>query len=186
MWAPTLRESRYFNRMDSDIKHPFGISLIYEETQMEQVNDFLKSLDMLLIIKIHPRQKINFDEVEYSNILYIDGVKSKEIHGYKLLTQMDAMMTDYSSIVFDYMLLDRPIAWVLEDRAHYKIEYLMDNPDEYMPGEKIFNLEDLYRFLGDVAEGKDIYKEDRNRICDRCNPPFEGKGSEHLREVLGL
>ena len=186
IWAPTLRESTTGNRKDSDIDYPFGISLIYEETRMSELNDELAKLDMLLIIKPHPHQKLNFIESEYSNIIYLNMDRMKQIHTYKLLTQMDAMITDYSSIVFDYMLLDRPIAWVLEDREHYKIEYLMDNPEEYMPGEKIYTFDDLLHFLMDVNSGKDSYKEARRKICAKCNPPFEGRGCERLAEALGL
>ena len=186
MWAPTLRESRYYHRVDSDIEYPFGISLIYDEEQMERLNVFLMESNILLIIKIHPRQKVNFVEKAYSNILYLDGDRVKQIHTYKLLTQMDAMITDYSSIVFDYMLLDRPIAWVLEDREHYKIEYLMDDPDEYMPGEKIYTLDDLLHFLTDVSNGMDSFKEARRKICAKCNPDFEGRGCERLAETLEL
>ena len=186
MWAPTLRESARFHRVDSDIAYPYGISMIYSQEQMMALNDFLEEEDMLLIIKIHPRQKLNYTDDGYSNILYLDGESVRRLHPYKLLTQMDAMLTDYSSIVFDYMLLDRPIAWVLEDRAHYKIEYLMDNPMEYMPGEKIYSMEDLFRFLTQIKEGEDPYRDERRKICARCNPPMEGKGCERLAEALGL
>lgn len=186
MWAPTLRESRYSYRMDSDIEYPFGISLLYTDVQMERLNEFLETSDILMIIKIHPQQRLNFTEKEYSNILYLDGDRAKRLHPYKLLTQVDAMITDYSSIVFDYMLLDRPIAWVLEDREHYKIEYLMDNPEEYMPGAKIYTLEDLFLFLADVGKGVDPYQRERREICARCNPPFEGRGCERLVQALGL
>ncbi len=186
IWAPTLRESTTVNRKDSDIDYPFGISLIYEERLMSELNDELTKLDMLLIIKPHPHQKKNFTKKEHSNILYLDGDRVKQIHAYKLLTQLDAMITDYSSIVFDYMLLDRPIAWVLEDRAHYKIEYLMDNPDAYMPGKKVYTFDDLLYFLMDVSRGADPYKEARRKICEKCNPPFEGKGCERLAKTLGL
>lgn len=186
MWAPTLRESRYYHRVDSDITYPFGISLIYQESDMARLNEFLEESDMLLIVKPHPRQKMNFKEAEYGNILYLDGDRVKRIHAYKLLTQMDALITDYSSIVFDYMLLDRPCAWVLEDRQHYKIDYLMDDPDEYMPGEKIYEMDDLFGFLKGVSEGRDPYYEERREICARCNPPAEGRGSERLAEALGL
>lgn len=186
MWAPTLRASRYYHRVDSDILYPFGISLIYSKKDMELLNEFLKELDLLLIVKPHPRQRIDFSEDEYSNILYLDGDRVKRIHAYKLLVQMDALITDYSSMVFDYMLLDRPCAWVLEDREHYKIDYLMDNPEEYMPGDKIYKIDDLHNFLKNVSEGRDLYREERRKICARCNPPAAGKGCEHIAEVLGL
>ena len=186
LWAPTLRESARFNRVDSDIEYPFGISLIYKEKDMHRLNDWLKGTGILLVIKPHPRQKLNYEDKDYENIIYLTADRVKNIHAYGLLTQMDALITDYSSIVFDYMLLDRPCAWVLEDREHYKIDYLMENPEEYMPGEKIYTIDDLYRFLTDVRVGRDPYREERQRVCAICNPPFEGRGCERLAEVLGL
>lgn len=186
MWAPTLRESGMHNRTDSDIKYPYGISVIYDEDAMEMLNQFLKERNMLLIIKIHPRQKINYVDNEYSNIIYLNGENVKKIHPYKLLTQVDAMITDYSSIVFDYMLLDRPIAWALEDRDHYQIEYLMDNPMEYMPGEKIYSLQDIFSFLENVKNNIDLYKEQRGIISARCNAPAKGMGCKALVEKLKL
>lgn len=186
MWAPTFRNMRAFERSDSDISYPYGVSLIYEENDMNQLNEWLHERNMLMIIKLHPRQAVDFEVMTYSNIIYLDAIDIKKFHSYKLLTQMDAMITDYSSIIFDYMLLDRPCAWVLEDREHYKIEYVMDNPDEYMPGDKIYTLGDMKKFLDEVSEGRDTYREERRRLCERCNPPLTGRGCEHLVEALGL
>ena len=186
MWAPTLRSSAMYNRVDSDIDYPMGISLLYTEADLKRVNDFLADVNSLLIIKIHPRQKRNYLCNEYSNILYLDGESVKKVHSYKLMTQMDAMITDYSSMVFDYMLLDRPIAWVLEDMEHYKIPFLMDNPLDFMPGEHIYYVDQLLNFIGDVCEGKDLYKEQRNALSNIYNAPKEGKGCEKIVEILGL
>ena len=54
MWAPTLRESAYYRRVDSDIDYPYGISLIYTKENMDKLNEVLYRLNMLMIIKIHP------------------------------------------------------------------------------------------------------------------------------------
>lgn len=186
MWAPTLRDSKLYNRVDSDLKYPYGISVVYTENEMSQLNSFLAGQNMLLIIKIHPRQKINYMDGAYSNILYLDGETVKRVHPYKLMTQVDAMISDYSSIVFDYMLLDRPIAWALEDMEHYQIQFLMDNPLDFMPGEKIYNFQDLLTFLGHVKNGEDPYRQERNIIAAEYNAPMEGKGCENIARFLGL
>lgn len=186
MWAPTLRNSKLYNRIDSDLEYPYGISVVYEKSDMDCLNEFLSERNMLLLIKIHPRQKCDHTEGKYSNILYLNGETVKQVHAYKLLTQMDAMISDYSSMVFDYMLLDRPIAWALEDMDHYQIDFLMENPLDFMPGEKIYNLEDLFVFLQNVKDGKDPYKQERNVIAKRYNAPIEGKGCENIAKVFGL
>lgn len=186
MWAPTLRDSMLHNRVDSDLEYPFGISVIYREEDMERLNDFLKKHNMLLVIKIHPRNKCNYTDGSFSNILYMDGESIKKVHAYKLMTQMDAMISDYSSIVFDYMLLDRPIAWALEDVEHYKIDFLMENPLDFMPGEKIYNLSDLFAFLEHVSNGEDLFQAERNIVSDKYNAPRQGRGCENIVRILGL
>ncbi len=186
MWAPTLRDSKLYNRVDSDLTYPFGISVIYTEAEMDRLNGFLKERNMLLLIKIHPRQKCNYTDGRYSNILYLNGETVKKVHAYKLLTQMDAMISDYSSIVFDYMLLDRPIAWALEDLEHYQIQFLMDNPLDFMPGEKIYSFEDLLGFLEHVRNGEDIFQNERRVVAEKYNAPMKGKGCENIVNVLGL
>lgn len=186
MWAPTLRESKLHNRVDSDIEYPYGISVVYTEDEISRLNTFLAERNMLLIIKIHPRQKINYTDGSYGNIIYLDGENVKRIHPYKLMTQVDAMISDYSSIVFDYMLLDRPIAWALEDMEHYQIQFLMDNPLDFMPGEKIYCFEDLLTFLEHVKNGEDLFRQARNIIAADYNALMEGRGCENIARFLGL
>lgn len=186
MWAPTLRDSALYSRVDSDISYPYGVSVLYTDEDMEELNRFLAQRDMLLLIKIHPRQKYNYKSKTYSNIHYLDGKTVKQVHAYKLLTQMDALITDYSSIVFDYMLLDRPIAWVLEDMEHYKVPFLMENPLDFMPGEKIYRLQDLFTFLEHVKCGEDPCRQERNKVATEYNAPMKGKGCETLVKILGL
>ena len=186
MWAPTLRESAVYRRIDSDLEYPYGVSLLYKEEDIGALNGFLAQRDMLLLIKIHPRQKLNYTDKRYSNILYLDAVTVKKVHAYKLLTQIDAMITDYSSIVFDYMLLDRPIAWVLEDMGHYKVPFLMENPLAFMPGNHIYTLAQLYRFLEQIYAGEDPYREQRNALSQKYNAPKEGQGCENIARILGL
>ena len=186
MWAPTLREAKKGKRTDSSRSYPFGISVVYTKEEMEQLNDFLGQRDMLLLIKIHPNQKKNYSDQKYSHICYLDGKSVKKVHAYKLLTQMDAMISDYSSIVYDYMLLDRPIAWALDDMEEYQLPFLMENPLEYMPGEKLYCFADLLRFLEQVKRGEDPYRLERAVVAESCNAPMEGKGCEHIAEFLGL
>ena len=186
MWAPTLREAKKGNRTDSSRSYPFGISVVYTEEEMEQLNEFLRQRDMLLLIKIHPNQKKNYSDRKYSHICYLDGKSVKKVHAYKLLTQMDAMISDYSSIVYDYMLLDRPIAWALDDMEEYQLPFLMENPLEYMPGEKLYCFQDLLGFLEQVKRGEDPYRQERGVVAESCNAPMEGKGCERIAEFLEL
>lgn len=186
MWAPTLRESAENGRLDSDIEYPFGISVIYTDADMQRLDAWLNDKNMLLMIKLHPRQKLRHGFDNTDNVMFLDGGSVKKVHAYKLMTQMDAMISDYSSIVFDYMLLDRPIAFALEDREHYRISFLMDDPNAFMPGEKIFGFDDLIHFLENVYNGADTFAEERRALSAKYNAPPEGRGCEKLVKYLGL
>lgn len=186
MWTPTFRNSKYFERNDSDLEYPYGIPIIYNIDDLNGLNYFLKDNNTLMIIKPHPSQKMERLTEALSNIIIMDNENYGDVHIYKLLTQVDAMISDYSSIVFDYMLLDRPIAWAIEDLDHYKLNFLMSDPLEYMPGEKLYTLNDVIGFIKNVIEGKDLYKKERDTICKKVNADKSIYGCRNVVEKLGL
>ena len=186
IWAPTFRQSAYTKRNDSKREYPYGIPVVYEKKDMQELNRFLEDVHMLLIIKLHPAQKRNYTDEGFGNILFLDGETVKKVHPYKLLTQADAMISDYSSIVFDFMLLDRPIAWALDDLQDFKLDFLMDDPYYFMPGNKIYGMDDLFRFLIQVKNGEDPYGRERREVSEKCNAPKGVTGCENLVKALAL
>lgn len=94
-----------------------------------------------MTIKLHPLSESSPDRLrKFNNISVIDQ-ETFEKNGvglYSLLGRADALITDYSSVYFDYLLLDRPIGFAVGDMKDYEGErgFTVDNPYEYMPGEK--------------------------------------------------
>ena len=186
MWAPTFRNSKYYDRNDSDLEYPYGIPIVYSEHDFLKLNEFLNAQNVLMLIKPHPVQRMAHNTGNMSNILILDNENSGDMQIYKLLTEIDGLISDYSSIVFDYMLLDRPIAWAIEDMAHFKLKFLMKDPLEYMPGEKLISLNDVCVFVRNVVEGNDIYRKEREIICKRVNADRSVFGCKNVVEKLGL
>ena len=64
---------------------------------------------------------------------------------YELIGISDGLLSDYSSVAVDYLLLDRPLGYVLADYNIYKEKrgFVFEDPLEYMPGEKIYNVCDI-------------------------------------------
>lgn len=83
---------------------------------------------------------------------------------------MDGLISDYSSIAVDYMLLDRPLGYVLTDLESYRNTrgFVFENPEAYMPGEKIYNLEDLKDYFSHIAVGEDPLKKREEDYCLQC------------------
>ena len=56
-----------------------------------------------------------------------------------------ALITDYSSVAFDFMLLDRPILYFVPDLEEYRRgRGLYFEPEQMMPGPLLFTPEQLY------------------------------------------
>lgn len=184
---PTFRQSQYMK--DSDIVNPYVIQGINNENELFLLNDYLKKNNMKLLIKIHHLQLTDFiKDCNLSNIIYLQDkdLNEKNIQLYNFVGECDVLLTDYSSIYFDYLLLDRPIGFLIADIDDYKNNrgFIVDNPEDYMPGEKIRSLNELYEFFDDVLKEKDKYKKERKQILDFTNKFKTGNSRKRLLEIV--
>ena len=126
----------------------------------EKLNRQLKDINFTMIVKLHPLVLEYYTDIEqqkFSNILF----HNTQGDIYPLLNFVDVLISDYSSIVYDFLLLDRPIIFFNYDFDIYlkTIELLFDY-DEYSPGIKVKNQDDLIKAL----TNKDNYKKERNKM----------------------
>lgn len=173
LWLPTYRE----------YDQEFVISTLKEE-DLQQLDEYLKGVHCRLIIKLHPLQAIKDKKRKYKYIDFItqDEINKQGITVYTLLRNADGLITDYSSVYFDYMLLDRPIAFAIEDMDMYRDKrgFVFENPKEYMPGMEIKNLFDVQKFISDVFNGMDENKEQRAKINNLVNYYKDGDCCERI------
>lgn len=184
---PTFRQSQYMK--DSDIINPYVIQGIDSEKELLEFNDYLKKNKIKLLIKIHHLQLTNFiKDCNLSNIIYLQDkdLNEKNIQLYNFVGECDALLTDYSSIYFDYLLLNKPIGFLIADIDDYKENrgFIVDNPEDYMPGEKIRNLEELYMFFNNILNNRDKYKEARKHILDFTNKYKNGNSRKRLLKIV--
>lgn len=180
LWLPTFRRLEGTERIDSVEENP--IALLSQNP--EAINEMLKNNDQLLIVKKHPREKTVIEEFDYcSNIKVIteQEMKEKETSLQELLKGADALLTDYSGIAFEYMLLNRPIGYVISDIDQYQRGFSVSNPLLYMPGMLIKNMDALRKFLWNVKEKKDDYFEKRRELTNRI---FQNKTNENGCRLL--
>lgn len=193
LWMPTYRQSRDGTIVDT--KEGYlengALPIFHTKEKLEKLNQFLTQQNMLLIIKFHPAQNLeNFKKESFSNILFLPHIQmvEEQIVLYQMVKDADCLITDYSSIYFDYLLLNRPIGFTLEDMEDYTDNrgFVFDNPLDYMPGQKIEGEDDFLRFLTDCKEGKDQYRNERLRISNEVNQYKDGENCRRLLERVGL
>lgn len=90
---------------------------------------------------------------------------------YRLVGAADGLLTDYSSIYFDYLLLNHPMIFLIDDIDGYqeKRGFTVADPLSLMPGEKVRAAEELYQALGRLARGEDAWEGERARVNGLVN-----------------
>ena len=167
LWMPTYRVDK--NGIFNDTKEIVNFPILQHKQEWILIDNYCKEKNIVLLVKLHPFQKqynIPFDT--FDSIIEIDNndLEEVDIQLYSLLSLIDALITDYSSVAFDFLLVDKPIGFTLDDYEEYKDSrgFIFDNPLDYMPGHHMYNINDMKCFFEDVSQQRDYYKEKRNKV----------------------
>ena len=186
---PTFRKGGGYHRNDSRKEQKLGIPLIETQNQYKKLNSYLVKNNVLLIIKIHPKQDLeNLKIKDESNIKVLTGktVKELKVDNYELMKCMDALISDYSGAAYDYLQLNRPIGYVLDDMDDYIAGFVVEDIHTLIAGAEIYNFEQLESFITDVVNGKDPFREKREKMRDYIHEYHDANSSKRLAELLGL
>ncbi|MGX8851830.1 CDP-glycerol glycerophosphotransferase family protein [Amedibacillus sp. YH-ame10] len=190
LWMPTFRKGGGFQRNDSNVDLPLGVPLIETIAQLEQLQVYLEKNEILMIIKIHPMQDLetifNLKEQKNIKVLTNEICKSKKIDNFELYKYADALISDYSSAAYIFLLLNRPIAFILSDFKDYKLDYSVDNVDDYLVGPQIYTFEEFITFINDVIVGNDVFKKKRETLIDFLYDWQDGENCKRLAEFMGI
>ena len=109
-------------------------------------NNFLKSKNYIFLINTHFNDDIKIKN--YSNIFFIEKDIFFDI--YSLLAEIDLLITDYSSIATDYLLLKRKIIHLLPDHEEYTRNMsLLTDTEEINCGPIVKDYKNLIKNLND-------------------------------------
>lgn len=105
---------------------------------------------------------------------------------YEFLGQTDGLITDYSSVYYDYLLVDKPIAITTDDLEEYKkiFDFVYDDIFDVIKGEYINNFDDLKTFLNNVATGNDVAQEERENMKKKLHQYPDGNSSKRVYDFL--
>ncbi len=140
----------------------------------DKLNNTLVENSSILFIKPHPNTPVVKEK--YSNIIFVDPLTDI----YTLLPFSDYLITDYSSIFFDYLLLDKEIIFYAFDYDEYLQEdrELYFNYYEKTPGKKVYDFEDLLQLLSNF-ENLDFSKK-RIQIKNEFWDSQDGDASKRI------
>lgn len=188
-WLPTFRstERKLEQLNEYMLESETGLPVVNTREQMNILNSLLAENDIVLIVKLHPfqdRDQVFCENCSHIHLVENEDLAEEDIPINRLLGQADALISDYSSAAVDFMLLDKPIAFMLEDVEEYEKSrgFVFENIREWLPGKEIFSFKEVCDFVEDVADDHDTTADKRrvlrsrmHRYCDdnNCKRIFE-------------
>ena len=166
LYAPTFRGTSQSNaKLDIDFN-------------LEEVLNNLPE-NYILGLKMHPFVKTRIDDSKYDNL--IDLSDYDNINDILLITDM--LITDYSSVVFEYSLLEKPIVFYSPDRDLYKEERdFYYEYESFVPGPIISNTEELIKEINNKDFDKNKVIEFKEKFFDY----LDGNSSKRFVEKIIL
>lgn len=187
LWAPTFRKSSVTGYSDSTADD--NLVPVLKKEDFAEINSKLRELGVKVVVKLHPLQDLDqyhTTDLDHFVLLSHQEFVRRKMDLYKFMAQSDALITDYSSIFIDYLLLDRPIAFTEDDMDDYTRGFVFDNPKSYQPGFRIKTKEDFLAFAESLVNGDDDYKSERKRVMALANDYHDGKFCKRALECVGI
>jgi CDP-glycerol glycerophosphotransferase len=169
LYAPTFRDA-------GSLRFPFKYN------DLENLNKILEEMNSVFLFKGHAyEKKINFGELKYINLVR-DPSDIQE-----LLIISDLLISDYSSVIFDYLLTMKPVILFPYDLDIYKKgRGLHYDLRDIAPGPIVFEIEKLFEAIRNMEKLDFEYRDTREKIRDRFNKYHDGKSIERLLKFLNI
>lgn len=193
IWLPTFRKNSKRSRDDQMSLEKYGsmgMPLVYSPEALKSLNDFLAEQDLCILYKPHPAQDISglrAADLSHIRIISDRDLAERGLQLYEVLAGSSALITDYSSVYFDYLLLNRPIATTTDDIAEWKqmtgfafdLDGFYDRSTARCP-----DLASLMGFLSDVCEGRDDKVSGRTEIRELTNMWNDGNSAKRVADFI--
>jgi len=115
-----------------------------------KLNSALKDINALLVLKFHPQTRLDLSEISLmSNITVFE----RQSDVYYFLPFTDCLITDYSSIYCDYLIMNKEIILFPFDKEEY-VKKCMDlaDYDYYYRGPTAKTFAELYRLIKEKSD----------------------------------
>ncbi|BEO92666.1 CDP-glycerol glycerophosphotransferase family protein [Fusobacterium nucleatum] len=170
LYAPTWRQ-------DSETKlFPFS------DFNEKEIENFLEDNKINIFLRVHPDFETEIDEklLKIKGIYVLNSKVVKDISEY--LSCFDLLITDYSSIFIDYLLLDKPILFLPYDFENYnkEIGFTVDYMS-HTPGPKSYTFKSFKNEIIELLNNNEYFYKERikdktfynlytdNRNCERVS-----------------
>ncbi len=192
-WLPTFRMAKNGLTLlnEYELVGQTGLPVADTFEKLEELDRLLGNWGTVLVIKLHPFQDTaGIGKIERKHIVLLENdlIREKDIQINQLLGWADGLISDYSSAAVDYMLLDRPMGFTLEDVEEYAGSrgFVFDPIRDWLPGTQIDSFADFCSFVRAVGMGKDPAGEKRQRLKKIMHKYSDDQSCRRILEALHI
>jgi len=159
LYAPTYREN--------------GSVFFFPDFDKGRSQKFIKEHNILFIVKLHPLEEAHTIKIfkKMENIILLEDQMLQERHLdiYDFFPCTDILVTNYSSVYFDFLLLDKPILFAVPDLEEYrkKRSFVLEPFEFWAPGPKVKNFKKFLEEIKKSIEPELLFTREKNhkRSC---------------------
>ena len=164
----------------------------FSEFDAIKFDTFLEDHNCKLIFKPHPHEddmaQAFIAENNLKNVLIINNADlfQNGFDLYEVLNVADILITDYSSVFNDFLLLDRPIIFASSDLDSYREGrgFVIESFEDWVPGPTAFDQSELQVEIEKSLVLDDYYCEKRKAQLNLQHRYKDGKSSERVWEFI--
>jgi len=175
LYTPTYRDYESNNKKAN--RSIFGYT-----NDIQPLIHVLQKHNAVLIAKLHPLQNNHvIDKMKSYNIVAYNTCQ-QQYSLYDLMSVSNALITDYTSTYFDYLLLNKPVLFNFYDRDIYQKTrgFSVSNIDELCAGPIVTCFEDFVIEIDKILSGDDIYKSKREWVNSLINLYHDNKSAVRI------
>lgn len=173
LYAPTWRDDEFFGRG----KYKFTLQLELDQLQKLLTDDYI------VLLRMHYFISNELDVSEYTGFVY-DFSEYDDIAELYLAT--DVLITDYSSVFFDFAHLRRPILYYTYDLEKYRDQlrgFYIDLENE-APGPLLKTTKEVIDAINDLDTIKEAYQTNYAAFYEKYCKWDDGNAAEHTVKAV--
>lgn len=170
IYLPTFRDWK-----DSISLFPFA------DRDLKQLDTFLNKIGYKLIVKPHVNSIHNEEFDHFKKIKIIDS--NYDIQ--ELILNSSILITDYSGVFIDYLLLNRPIIFYPYDLKRYTKERgFIYNYKDITPGYHVKSQNEMIKAINQYVKNPSIHSNERQILKNKFHDHFDAKACERIYTVI--
>ena len=186
---PTFRkveaEIAFYARTDGSTD---GYLFYWQDFSVDILEKFCERNNIYFVFKLHPSDasKVRTWHAHSDHIGVITDEDLSDKCIYEYLNAADLLISDYSSVYFDYLLLDRPILFTDKDIDDYAANrgIMLEPLELWRPGAVVHTMNDLMAEIEEALDGRDLYKAARARTRALVHHYVDGRSTQRLLDFI--